>query len=567
MDVLSVIVPIRNDERRIRAACLEIAHAVRPLVWDGSIDDYEIVLVDDASTDGTGESANVFAKRDRNVVVVHRDEAGGFDSAIQTGIENARGNLIAHGSARGAFAPEALRPAVEQLREEHVHTVTLGPGLARFVGVSGPSLKLIQRDPSGVGEGRLLRRSARLRGVDRPPLPTRARVGVASFAALSIAITLIAVAVLNGRVPTTRTERGAFVGRHGHVAVEAGPPAKTTPSKTKLPSVGSPQAMVVPATPRPAARAATSLISPALDSSCRTDVTNGLQAALDEAPSGSTVALHQSGCYLIGGGLTLSHLSGLTIDGAGAELRSGAISCSASSGLSLRNLVISAPDGAPAITLDGCSSIALSDVRLGGHSFGIRLTGGSQDITIDRFTARTDHAPLEISGAQRVSLDHISLTSTKAVAVAIDPAAGSIVKDIEIRNSSLTSDIGDVSAVGNGAVSYVWIHDNQLLGGRSKIYVHTADAAPSQTWWIYRNTGDVTQTLGSYITFTNVTNVLVANNDLPATVVPLRAAILFTNAQGKLSVLTNDFTGACHPFYEDARSAPVRSQGNKVSSC
>jgi polygalacturonase len=151
--------------------------------------------------------------------------------------------------------------------------------------------------------------------------------------------------------------------------------------------------------------------------------------------------------------------------------------------------------------------------------------------------------------------------------VEIDPGQGGDVSNIEIRNSTLAAPVADVSAVGQGTFSNIWIHDNQLDGGQTKVYVNEQAPGSAAKWRIYRNRGDVSQTLGSYVSFTNVSDVLMAYNLLPATVVPLRAAVQFANAQADLALLTNDFTGACHPYYEDARSAPVKSQGNKVSNC
>jgi glycosyltransferase involved in cell wall biosynthesis len=87
---LSVIVPVYNEEENILPLVREIAQA-----FAGSGLDYEIVFVDDASTDGTaGRIAEACAAEPRVRAQRHRRNAG-QSAALWTGIQATESPLIA----------------------------------------------------------------------------------------------------------------------------------------------------------------------------------------------------------------------------------------------------------------------------------------------------------------------------------------------------------------------------------------------------------------------------------------------------------------------------------------
>lgn len=84
---LSVVVPVYNVERYV-AACID------SLLEQGMPDsDYEILCVDDGSTDRSGEIVEDYARRYRQVTVIHR-ENGGLSAARNTGIRAAAGEYV-----------------------------------------------------------------------------------------------------------------------------------------------------------------------------------------------------------------------------------------------------------------------------------------------------------------------------------------------------------------------------------------------------------------------------------------------------------------------------------------
>src|SRR3954447_8467925 len=88
LDLLSVVVPLRDEEgtvdelfRRVRTALAAIP--------------FELILVDDASTDGTPELLDALAGSDPRVRVVHLARNFGHQAALTAGLEHARGDAVA----------------------------------------------------------------------------------------------------------------------------------------------------------------------------------------------------------------------------------------------------------------------------------------------------------------------------------------------------------------------------------------------------------------------------------------------------------------------------------------
>lgn len=82
---LSIIVPVYNVEKFLDK-CLSS-------ILSQTFTEFELILVDDGSTDGSGEICNRYAESDNRIHVIHKKN-GGLSSARNQGIITARGEYI-----------------------------------------------------------------------------------------------------------------------------------------------------------------------------------------------------------------------------------------------------------------------------------------------------------------------------------------------------------------------------------------------------------------------------------------------------------------------------------------
>jgi len=83
---LSVVIPCFNEE----ATVLELLDAVK----NASFPVYEIIIVDDCSTDGTRSLLEDFCKDSSNIKLLKHEVNSGKGAALQTGFKNATGDVI-----------------------------------------------------------------------------------------------------------------------------------------------------------------------------------------------------------------------------------------------------------------------------------------------------------------------------------------------------------------------------------------------------------------------------------------------------------------------------------------
>ena len=85
MPKLSVIVPVYNTEKYLRE-CIDSILAQ-------TFKDFELILVDDGSTDGSGAICDEYAKMDERIRVIHQ-ENGGITVARKSGVQVAKGEYV-----------------------------------------------------------------------------------------------------------------------------------------------------------------------------------------------------------------------------------------------------------------------------------------------------------------------------------------------------------------------------------------------------------------------------------------------------------------------------------------
>ena len=108
---VSIVVPVRNEADNVAPVITEIAAAL-----DGRWN-YEIIYVNDGSTDATGERLSSLMKERSNLRQLRHGASTGQSAAVRSGVRAARGPIVAtldgDGQNNPVFLP-ALVSAIEQ---------------------------------------------------------------------------------------------------------------------------------------------------------------------------------------------------------------------------------------------------------------------------------------------------------------------------------------------------------------------------------------------------------------------------------------------------------------------
>lgn len=93
--LLTVVIPAYNAERYIKYTLDSLCSGCRKqAVYDHS-NELEILIVDDGSTDGTGDIADQYADKYPEVVrVIHKENGGQWFPGINCGIQEASGRYM-----------------------------------------------------------------------------------------------------------------------------------------------------------------------------------------------------------------------------------------------------------------------------------------------------------------------------------------------------------------------------------------------------------------------------------------------------------------------------------------
>jgi glycosyltransferase involved in cell wall biosynthesis len=137
---LTIFFPMWNEEELILRAVGAAREVGDRLVEAGEVaPGYEILVVDDASTDTTGKIADELAEEDPHVRVVHHEVNRKLGGSLKTGFAEARGDLVLYTDADLPFDMLDLEKAVRLLRIYEADIVSAyrldrtGEGMRRIV--------------------------------------------------------------------------------------------------------------------------------------------------------------------------------------------------------------------------------------------------------------------------------------------------------------------------------------------------------------------------------------------------------------------------------------------------
>lgn len=105
---LSVVLPVYNEKENLRRLDDELFSVLRSLVENKLISDYEVILIDDGSTDSSAELIETLIKKYPFCLAEHHSKNLGLGRALFTGIQKASGDLIITLDADFTFHPQQI---------------------------------------------------------------------------------------------------------------------------------------------------------------------------------------------------------------------------------------------------------------------------------------------------------------------------------------------------------------------------------------------------------------------------------------------------------------------------
>ena len=104
MPKVSIIVPVYNAEKYL--------HRCVDSILAQTFTDWECILVDDGSSDGSGAICDAYAKQDKRIKVVHK-ENGGVSAARNAALQRIEGIWLAFLDSDDAIYPNALQAMID----------------------------------------------------------------------------------------------------------------------------------------------------------------------------------------------------------------------------------------------------------------------------------------------------------------------------------------------------------------------------------------------------------------------------------------------------------------------
>src|SRR5947208_10895080 len=109
LGLLSVVVPLYNEEETLPLLYGRVTSALEGL-------EFELVLVDDGSSDATSHLMAELAERDTRVKAVFLSRNFGHQPALTAGLDHARGDVVVSMDGDLQDPPELIRKMVEEWR-------------------------------------------------------------------------------------------------------------------------------------------------------------------------------------------------------------------------------------------------------------------------------------------------------------------------------------------------------------------------------------------------------------------------------------------------------------------
>ncbi len=112
---VSVIIPALNEEEHIQAAVVSVLDALK-----GTVDDYELLLFNDGSSDKTGEIFDELAKVNPRIKTVHHKTNQGLGCIAREAYQMASKNYILWSSGDNSINPDSFQSILRSIGQADI---------------------------------------------------------------------------------------------------------------------------------------------------------------------------------------------------------------------------------------------------------------------------------------------------------------------------------------------------------------------------------------------------------------------------------------------------------------
>ena len=114
---ISVIIPMYNEEENAINTLTRVNEVLE------KYDDYEIIAVDDGSSDNTFGIATEFASKNNNMKILQHSVNMGMGRALRTGFNNSSGDIVVTIDADLSYDPSFIPKIINELNDESISIV------------------------------------------------------------------------------------------------------------------------------------------------------------------------------------------------------------------------------------------------------------------------------------------------------------------------------------------------------------------------------------------------------------------------------------------------------------
>lgn len=140
MAVVSIVMPVYNGEKYLRQS---IASVVNQTFMD-----WNLIIVDDCSTDASPEIMNEYAKADDRIQVIHNEVNSKIPASLNNGFEKAAGRYYTWTSDDNIYEQDAIEKMVKYL-DEHPDTGLVYSNM-RFIDGEGRETGIYESKPEDI---------------------------------------------------------------------------------------------------------------------------------------------------------------------------------------------------------------------------------------------------------------------------------------------------------------------------------------------------------------------------------------------------------------------------------